>query len=105
LPNGNTLITEGVDGRIFEITPDYQLVWEYVNPYVTKNYRSLVYRAYRVPYEWVPQAERTEEKKIQRLDISNFNVPASMNARTIRTTAVIAEASPETGAQFCVLSK
>jgi len=33
LPNGNTLITEGNYGRLFEVTPDKQIVWEYVNPY------------------------------------------------------------------------
>ncbi len=33
LPNGNTLITEGSFGRIFQVTPDGQVVWEYVNPY------------------------------------------------------------------------
>ena len=33
LPNGNTLIVEGMTGRIFEILPNTdQLVWEYVNP-------------------------------------------------------------------------
>jgi hypothetical protein len=33
LTNGNTLITEGNYGRIFEVTPERQVVWEYVNPY------------------------------------------------------------------------
>ncbi len=33
LPNGNTLITEGNFGRMFQVTPDGQVVWEYVNPY------------------------------------------------------------------------
>jgi len=32
LPNGNTLICEGVTGRIFEVTRACELVWEYVNP-------------------------------------------------------------------------
>jgi hypothetical protein len=32
LPNGNTLITEGNFGRMFQVTPDKQVVWEYVNP-------------------------------------------------------------------------
>ncbi|KQC15390.1 MAG: hypothetical protein APR56_01345 [Methanosaeta sp. SDB] len=32
LPNGNTLITESCDGRAFEVTPDGEVVWEYVNP-------------------------------------------------------------------------
>ena len=33
LPNGNTLITEGSFGRIFQVTPDGEVVWEYINPY------------------------------------------------------------------------
>jgi len=32
LPNGNTLICDGPDGYIFEITPDFEVVWEYINP-------------------------------------------------------------------------
>ena len=32
LPNGNTLITEGMFGRMFQVTPDGKVVWEYVNP-------------------------------------------------------------------------
>lgn len=56
LPNGNTLITEGNNGRIFEVTAEFQTVWEYVNPYYgKKGNQNIVYRAYRVPYEWIPQ--------------------------------------------------
>lgn len=33
LSNGNTRITEGDTGRILEVTPDGDTVWEYVNPY------------------------------------------------------------------------
>jgi hypothetical protein len=33
LPNGNTLICEGVPGRVFEVTPQGQIVWEYINPF------------------------------------------------------------------------
>jgi hypothetical protein len=32
LPNGNTLITESNFGRVIEVTPDNQIVWEFVNP-------------------------------------------------------------------------
>ncbi len=32
LPNGNTLITSGGPGAIFEVTPDGETVWKYVNP-------------------------------------------------------------------------
>jgi len=34
LPNGNTLICAGVVGHLFEITPDGEMVWQYVNPMV-----------------------------------------------------------------------
>ena len=33
LPNGNTLICEGAHGRIFEVTPTGQIVWEYISPF------------------------------------------------------------------------
>lgn len=32
LANGNTLITEETGGRILEVTPDHEIVWEFVNP-------------------------------------------------------------------------
>ena len=33
-PNGNTLICEGAPGRIFEVTPGKEIVWEYINPFM-----------------------------------------------------------------------
>ena len=33
LPNGNTLICSGVEGRIFEVTPDERVVWDFENTY------------------------------------------------------------------------
>ena len=33
LRNGNTLITSGIDGRIIEVTPEGEKVWEYRNQY------------------------------------------------------------------------
>ena len=58
LPNGNTFICSGVKGRMFEVKPDGAIVWEYMNPYSVpqgpNGTNSLVYRAYRVPYSWVP---------------------------------------------------
>ncbi len=32
LASGNTLICEGAKGAIFEVTPDRDVVWHYVNP-------------------------------------------------------------------------
>jgi len=33
LPNGNTLVIEGPEGRIFEVTREGKLVWDYLNPH------------------------------------------------------------------------
>jgi formylglycine-generating enzyme required for sulfatase activity len=35
LPNGNTLITEGVKGNLFEVTPAGRKVWQYIDPVTT----------------------------------------------------------------------
>jgi hypothetical protein len=67
LPNGNTMITEGSDGRIFEVTKDYKTVWEYINPYYSESLGgvlNMVYRAYRVPYEWIPQLAVPREEPV-----------------------------------------
>jgi hypothetical protein len=32
LPNGNTLICSGANGTAFEVTPEREIVWKYVNP-------------------------------------------------------------------------
>ncbi|MEH7547847.1 MULTISPECIES: aryl-sulfate sulfotransferase [Bacillaceae] len=92
LPNGNTLITEGADGRIFEVTREHELVWEYISPYKNGRNSNMVYRAYRLPYEWVPQLERPEEKEIVPLDVASFRVP---NAAGIGTDSIVAVAGTE----------
>lgn len=35
LPNGNTLITDGPKGHIFEVTMGGEIVWDFINPYTT----------------------------------------------------------------------
>jgi hypothetical protein len=32
LPNGNTFICSGNNGHLFEVTPEKEVVWEYINP-------------------------------------------------------------------------
>ena len=80
LPNGNTLVTEGCNGRIFEITGEHKTVWEYVTPYTTtKNglARNSIYRAYRVPYDWIPQLPSPDETEVEPLNVSRFRVPGA----------------------------
>jgi hypothetical protein len=78
LPNGNTLIDEGADGRIFEVTREHEIVWEYVSPFFAdpKETQNGVYRAYRVPYDWIPQAERPQEKAVIPVPKSKMRVTA-----------------------------
>ncbi len=91
LPNGNTLITEGHDGRLFEVTTEHEIVWEYLSPY---SYRmpkiNQVYRAYRVPYEWAPQTDKPTEKAIDRPDNNRFRVPGSSIKRPRKVTKISA---------------
>jgi hypothetical protein len=55
LPNGNTLITEGTSGLIFEVNADKEVVWKYCYEGIGDLIRdNFVYRAYRVPPEWIP---------------------------------------------------
>jgi len=49
LPNGNTLITEAISSRVFEVTSEKEIVWEYYS-----QFGSRVYRSYRIPPEWIP---------------------------------------------------
>ena len=92
LPNGNTMITEGSHGRIFEVTPEHELVWEYVCPYWgTALPMNMVYRSYRLPYEWVPQLEKPAESPIERLDVSTFRVPGAA-APGVKSAVKIKEA-------------
>jgi len=59
LPNGNTLICEGLTGRMFEVTPPGEVVWEYTSPYFFQapvfGNTNAVFRARRYPTELFPQ--------------------------------------------------
>lgn len=64
LPNGNTLITEGCFGRLFEVTSEGEVVWEYINPHfgerstdldlISRGEQNSVFRAFRYTREEIP---------------------------------------------------
>jgi hypothetical protein len=68
LANGNTLITESDKGRVFEVTADGEIVWEFWNPETRENKRAAIYRMMRLdekilarlPFEEAMRAELTE---------------------------------------------
>src|SRR5688572_8794514 len=77
LPNGNTLITEGAGGRVFEVTSERQIVWEFMNAPANATSRTpaTIYRAYRVPYTWLSQLPRPQEKAVTPPPNGEFRVP------------------------------
>jgi len=87
LPNGNTLITEAASGRAFEVTPEKEIVWEFVSPFFYEADQSIgttpgqkflpvnhLYGVYRIPYDWVPQLKRLTEKAVVPPPNSQFRV-------------------------------
>lgn len=65
LPNGNTLICEGCDGRLFEVTQDKEVVWEYISPYFAHEVgrpglNNWVFRAFRYSPAEIETARRSE---------------------------------------------
>lgn len=60
LPNGNTFSLDCHKGRLFEVTADGEIVWEYVSPFEWNRgtlVESGIYRAYRYGYDRVPEAD------------------------------------------------
>ena len=51
LANGNVLVTESNSGRVFEVTREGELVWEFLNPDVAHNARGTIYRLHRLTPE------------------------------------------------------
>jgi hypothetical protein len=60
LPNGNTYIAEDNRGRLFQVKPNGEIVWEYVN-------RGGTTRPSLIPYDFTPQLramKRPEELSV-----------------------------------------
>ncbi|HMY40488.1 MAG TPA: hypothetical protein PK011_14280, partial [Marinagarivorans sp.] len=83
LPNGNTLIDEGMNGRFIQVTPQGEIVWEYISPYFSQanpkdekpTINNSVYRAQPVPYDWAPAGTPHSEKPLKALDVSQYRLP------------------------------
>ena len=63
LANGNTFIAESDNGRLFEVTPDGEKVWEFYNPDTMRNgRRQALYRALRYRREQVERLLATHDR-------------------------------------------
>lgn len=72
LPNGNTLITEGMTGRLFEVTPANEVVWEFVSPFVAPSQFGVangVFRAHR----YGPDHPALQGKELDPERLGNLN--------------------------------
>ncbi|KAK5040184.1 hypothetical protein LTS07_000681 [Exophiala sideris] len=78
LANGNTFLCESAFGRLFEVTPDGYLCWEYVNPHFAPypdeatakmfpGESNALFRAYRYSLEEIPWLRRKIEGTTDRL--------------------------------------
>jgi outer membrane protein assembly factor BamB len=87
LPEGNIFVTSSHGGRVFEITPDSEIVWQWVPPY-----RPM--RVERIPYEHCPQLAdlgRPHEDEVLPvdaqpyidMDLYNFALPEEMVIREV----------------------
>jgi GH43 family beta-xylosidase len=63
LPNGNTFICESTTGRIFEVTRDGEVVWEYVMPPFpgSDEEHGFGTRPHRYPYDYCPQLKKGKD--------------------------------------------
>ena len=74
LPNGNTLICSGAQGRFFEVTREQEIVWEYIDsgPHI--------FRAHRYAPDFCPQFKDlppAEGPAVKVIDPTTFKIPAS----------------------------
>ena len=90
LPNGNTLITEGAQGRLFEVTHELEIVWEYVLPFFNpkqkvdagqvhfgaeENQWTSPDATHRSPYDYEWVAQRGEKAELQNTVYRSYRVP------------------------------
>jgi hypothetical protein len=64
---------------VLEINPvTLEKVWEYISPVFGKEVttRNSIYRAHRVPYDWIPQLEKPEERSVVPPKLKDYRTPA-----------------------------
>jgi len=56
LPNGNMMMCEGINGRLFQVTENLEEVWEYLNPFSSDElFRGAVFKAQCYAPDYCPQ--------------------------------------------------
>ena len=73
-----------MNGRLFQVTSNGDIVWEYVNPYFGQwadhnvesggNLSNWIFRAQPIPYEWVPDETPRSEEVVTPPDNLEFRI-------------------------------
>lgn len=63
LPNGNVLICESEFDHIFEITPEGEIVWDFISPFGVTTGCHGIYRAYRYSADFVKKILKNRESR------------------------------------------
>ena len=108
LPNGNTLICAGVIGHLFEVTPDGETVWQFVNPVVRggilaqgeipgKDVRGHLFNAVFKAHRYAPDYPGLKDRDLT--PKGALELPASQKGKTglDKADAVPGEHPPEVG--------
>lgn len=74
MPNGNTVICEGGwgfrgSGRLFEVTPGGEVVWEYLTPYFDGHGGHNIYRCLRYPSEHIENILNKNENRRKKVNL------------------------------------
>jgi len=99
LPNGNTLVCEGINGRFFQLTRNNEKVWEYINP-DTRSFRfnGSVFKVHAYAPDYCPQFKNLPSAQgpaVTPIDVSQFQVnaagqPLSPNNRSLNNALIAA---------------
>jgi hypothetical protein len=106
LPNGNTLIDSGAQGRFFEVTPAGEIVWEYWTPYsgavrmadgspphpVEEHQKHAVFRATKIPPDHPALAGRTLQPLRPQPPIETAPFPPKKDAADSKEPASVPQA-------------
>jgi hypothetical protein len=72
LANGNTLICEGQTGRVFEVTPEGEMCWEWVTPFLHKRRGTEVTQLFRA-HRYASDAPELEGARFDRSRYETLN--------------------------------
>ena len=77
LENGNILISETRKGRVFEVTPDGEIVWTYLNPARVGKQNQKIARIYEMqrltpehPLDWIAKSAFPADSLTRHTDVS-----------------------------------